>query len=181
MLGHAGGSTGTFTFENVPVTSEDFLRPNANGLQDTYEMIAIDRALYGLSATHCIRPLFEQAMAFTNERHSFGRPIAEHQLVQLRIVEAYRAMMTGNAVARAAITAFLAGDADAVARCSLAKLVCTEGYLSASRHLMSVMGHTGYEHGPFTAAFGDAVGSCIAAGTNDIQVVNIFRSLQRLG
>jgi isovaleryl-CoA dehydrogenase len=100
-------------------------------------------------------------------------------LVQARMVATNTAYLTGRALARTAVQAFLTDDPDRMMHCSTAKLVCTEGYLEGARNMMMLMGHQGYETGPYASAFCDAAGSCIAAGTSDIQVVNIFNHLTR--
>ncbi len=179
MIGHKGSSTGDLIFDNVRLQEDDILDAGDDGLRATYEMIALDRALYGLAASACLVPLMDQAMTHIHNRFSFGKVLHEHQLVQARMVETNTAFLTGRALARQAVTEFLRGHPDSLMLCSTAKLVCTEGYLTGACNMMMIMGHRGYENGPFASAFCDAAGSCIAAGTSDIQIVNIFNHLAR--
>ncbi len=179
MIGHQGSSTGDLIFNDVRLQEDDILDAGQDGLRATYEMIALDRAFYGLAASACLVPLMNQAMDHIHNRRSFGKALHEHQLVQARIVETNTAFLTGRALARQAVTEFLKGNPDSAMLCSTAKLVCTEGYLIGARNIMMIMGHRGYENGPFASAFCDAAGSCIAAGTSDIQTVNIFNQLAR--
>lgn len=177
LIGHRGSSTGDIIFSNVEISQSNILSAGSDGLRSTYEMIAFDRALYGLAASSCMIPLLDEAMDRANKRSSFGKPIKEYQLVQQRLVETNTAILTGQTFAKYAVKEFLHGNPNAMMLCSMAKLTCTEGFLTGSRNLMSIMGHAGYEKGAFSSAFCDAAGSCIAAGTSDIQQINIFKHM----
>jgi glutaryl-CoA dehydrogenase len=95
--------------QNARITLDDVRVPEANRLQqansfrDTAAVLRATRAGVAWMAVGTALGAYENALAYSNEREQFGRPIAGFQLVQDLLVR-----MLGNITASAALCAQLA-------------------------------------------------------------------------
>jgi alkylation response protein AidB-like acyl-CoA dehydrogenase len=117
------------------------------------------------------------ALDYAKERKTFGKPIAQHQAIQLKLAD-----MSTRAEAAALLVQDAARRFDSGQRCDLeagrAKLFATEAALANSTDAMRIFGgysySTEYEIERF---YRDAPLLCIGEGTNEIQRVIIARQL----
>jgi alkylation response protein AidB-like acyl-CoA dehydrogenase len=84
-LGVRAGSTGWVAMQDVAVPVENRLGEEGEGFK--IAMSALDNGRYtvGSGAVGLIRACMEESVAYALERRTFGRPIAEHQLIQQKI------------------------------------------------------------------------------------------------
>ena len=84
-LGVRAGSTGWINFQDVRVPAENLIGEEGEGFKIT--MTAFDHGRYtvGAGATGIIRACLEASVRYATERTAFGKPIAEHQLIQEKI------------------------------------------------------------------------------------------------
>lgn len=84
-LGVRAGSTGWIAMQDVAVPVENRIGEEGEGFK--VAMSALDNGRYTVAAgaTGLVRACMEESVAYAQERRSFGRPIAEHQLVQQKI------------------------------------------------------------------------------------------------
>jgi len=84
-LGVRAGSTGWINLQDVRVPVETMIGEEGEGFKVT--MSAFDNGRYTVAAgaTGLIRAAMEASAAYANERRSFGKAIADHQLVQAKI------------------------------------------------------------------------------------------------
>jgi len=180
MLGNRTSPTGDIFLQNVAITEKDILGSPGAGLNILYNMISLDRLLYGLLAAAYTEPILQQSLAFANERRAFNVPIADHQYVQQKLTDMKIMLETSRWVSYAALDKLLRDDPEASMFCSMAKLIGTEGLFTSAQHFVQLHGHTGYMLGDITRVLCDATGTRIAGGTSDIQRKNIFHQLQKL-
>ena len=147
--------------------------------QAIYNVIAMDRLLYGVIAAGYIEPILEETFAYAQQREAFKAPIADHQYVQGRLTELRVIIDTVRAVSYTALSQLLAGHPAASMTCSAAKLAGCEGLCQATQHAMAILGHLGYMTGPATRAAADALGTRIAGGTAEMQRKNIFNQMAK--
>ncbi|AWB85808.1 acyl-CoA dehydrogenase family protein [Mycetocola zhujimingii] len=69
------------TLENV-VVPESMRLANANSFRDTAKVLRLTRAAVAWSSVGVSVGAYEAAVAYAKEREQFGKPIAEHQLIQ---------------------------------------------------------------------------------------------------
>ncbi|MCX4409533.1 MULTISPECIES: acyl-CoA dehydrogenase family protein [unclassified Streptomyces] len=177
LLGLRTSPTGAIEMHGVPVPENAVLGAPGEGLRTLYNVISFDRALYGLVSAAFLEPELAKVVAFAKERQAFGSPILDHQYVQGRITDIQITIETARATALAGIDALVAGDPEASLRCSVAKLVGSEGLVEAAKNLMVLHGHLGYMRGPQSRTMQDALGTLIAGGTSDMQRKNILNQL----
>jgi alkylation response protein AidB-like acyl-CoA dehydrogenase len=84
-LGVRAGSTGWVAFQDVEVPAANRLGEEGEGFK--IAMAALDNGRYtvGSGATGLIRACLEESIKYAKERKTFGKIIAEHQLVKQKI------------------------------------------------------------------------------------------------
>jgi alkylation response protein AidB-like acyl-CoA dehydrogenase len=180
LLGLRTSPTGPLHLDGVELDRDAVLGKPGNGLGLLYDIISFDRLLYGLIAGSFLRPRLDEALDYASRRTAFGVPIADHQYVQGRLTDIRITIETSTAVSWAALDALIDGDRDSSLRCSVAKLVGSEGLAAAAQHLLALHGHLGYERGPVAKVMQDALGTLIAGGTSEMQRKNILNQMRSL-
>jgi len=86
-LGVRAGSTGWLKFDNVRVPVENRIGEEGEGFKIT--MTGFDHGRYTVAsgATGIIRASLEASVKYAKERTTFGKPIAEYQLIQEKIAK----------------------------------------------------------------------------------------------
>lgn len=84
-LGVRAGSTGWVAMENVEVPVANRLGEDGEGFK--IAMAALDNGRYtvGAGAVGLIRACLEDSITYAKERRTFGKPIADHQLIKQKI------------------------------------------------------------------------------------------------
>ncbi len=84
-LGVRAGSTGWVAMENVEVPVANRLGEEGEGFK--IAMAALDNGRYtvGAGAVGLIRACLEDSITYAKERRTFGKPIADHQLIKQKI------------------------------------------------------------------------------------------------
>jgi len=84
-LGVRAGSTGWISFQDVVVPAENLIGEEGEGFKIT--MSAFDHGRYTVAAgaTGIIRASLETSVEYAKARNTFGKPIAEHQLIQEKL------------------------------------------------------------------------------------------------
>ena len=119
----------------------------------------------------------KMALAYAKERKTFGKPIAEHQAIQLKLAE-----MSTRAEAARLLVEQAAVKFDKNERCDLeagqAKFFASEAAVKNSLDGMRVFG--GYSYSPeyeIERIYRDAPLLCIGEGTNEIQRIIIAKQM----
>jgi len=86
-LGVRAGSTGWISFSDVRVPLENRIGEEGEGFKIT--MTGFDHGRYTVAAgaTGIIRASLEASASYAQTRKTFGKPIAEHQLIQQKIAQ----------------------------------------------------------------------------------------------
>ena len=118
-----------------------------------------------------------EAVAYAQQRHTFGKPIAEHQAIQLKLGE-----MATRTRAAELLTLDAAQAYDAGLRCDMeagmAKYFASEAAVSNALEAMRVHGGYGYsKEYPIERLYREAPLMCIGEGTNEMQRIVIARQL----
>ena len=123
------------------------------------------------------RAAFEEAISYAQQRHTFGKPIAQHQTIQIKLAD----MATKIEASRLLIYSASA-KRDRGERCDLeagmAKLFATETAAEVSLEAMRIMGGNGFSK-DFSVEryYRDAPLLVIGGGTNELQRLIIARQL----
>ncbi|MAU11992.1 MAG: butyryl-CoA dehydrogenase [Anaerolineaceae bacterium] len=84
-LGVRAGSTGWVKFEDVEVPEANRLGEEGEGFKIAMSCLDNGRYTVGAGATGLIRACLEDSVKYAEERETFGKPIAHHQLIKQKI------------------------------------------------------------------------------------------------
>ncbi len=173
------------SLETCELLFEDFRVP-VSGLIGGREGEGFKHVMTGLEAERLnvaarglgvARAAFEEAIKYAQQRRTFGKPIAEHQAIQLKLAD----MATKIEASRLLIYS-AAEKKDRGERCDLeagmAKLFATETAQECSLEAMRIFGGNGYAKDfPIERYYRDAPLLIIGGGTNELQRLIIARNL----
>jgi butyryl-CoA dehydrogenase len=181
-LGYKGIETVEMSYADHRVPAEWVLGGEANlgrGLPLILGALEVGRINIAARACGVARAAFDAALQYAQERQTFGRPIAEHQAIQMKLAD----MATKLEAARL-LTRNAAERKDAGERCDveagMAKLFASETAFELAAESMRVHGGVGYTTElPVERYYRDAPLMLIGEGTNEIQRLVIARGLLR--
>ena len=177
-LGYKGVDTCEVVFEDYHVPSVNLVGgEEGEGFRQVMNGLEVGRINIAARAVGVARAAFEQAIRYAQQRETFGKPIAEHQAIQLKLAD----MATKIEAARL-LTHQAASKKDRGERCDLeagmAKLFASETCHEVALEAMRVLGGYGYTtEFPVERFYRDAPLMIIGEGTNEIQRVVIARQL----
>ena len=173
------------TVETVDLHFEDFPVPAANliggvegaGFKQVMTGLEAERLNIAARGLGVASAAFEEAIRYAQQRHTFGKPIAQHQTIQIKLAE----MATRIEASRLLIYSASAKK-DRRERCDLeagmAKLFATETASEVSLEAMRILGGNGFSTDfPVERHYRDAPLLLIGGGTNEIQRLIIARQL----
>ncbi len=155
----------------------DKLGYKGSGLRHVMTGLEAERINVAARGVGLARAALDEAVRYAQVRRTFGKPIAEHQAIQMMLAD----MATKIEAARQ-LTRFAAEKKDRGDRCDLeagmAKLFATETAQEVSLDAMRILGANGYSTDfPVERFYRDAPLLIIGGGTNEIQRIVIARSL----
>jgi alkylation response protein AidB-like acyl-CoA dehydrogenase len=176
-LGYKGVETVEMSYVDHRIPAANLIGDAGRGLPQILGVLEIGRINIAARATGVARAALDAALAYAQQRITFGKPIGEHQAIQLKLadmatrVEAAR-LLTRNAAERKA--AGLRCDVEA----GMAKLFASETALEVATAAMRIHGGVGYTtEFPVERYYRDAPLMVIGEGTNEIQRLVIARGL----
>lgn len=176
-LGYRGVETVEMAYTDHRVPAGNLVGEAGRGLPLILSVLEVGRINIAARAVGVARAAFDAALAYAQQRVTFGKPIAEHQAIQLKLadmatrLEAAR-LLTRNAAVRKA--AGLRCDVEA----GMAKLFASETALELATEAMRIHGGVGYTTDlPVERYYRDAPLMVIGEGTNEIQRLVIARGL----
>lgn len=170
-LGIRAGNTGSIVMDEVRVPEDHRLGQDGEGFR--IAMFALDQGRYTVAAgaTGLIRACLDASVKYARERHTFGRPIGEHQLVKEMIAR----MARDHEVSR--LLYLRAGwmknqGLRNTRETSLAKWYATVASEQAAGDAVEVHGAYGYsDEYPVERFYRNAKGAVIYEGTREIHTL----------
>jgi alkylation response protein AidB-like acyl-CoA dehydrogenase len=177
-LGYKTVETTELHFDNFPVPAENLIG-GAEGLGFKHVMTGLEAERINVAARGLglSRAAFDEAIRYAQQRVTFGKPIAQHQTIQIKLAD----MATKIEASRLLIYS-AAAKKDRGERCDLeagmAKLFATDTAAEVTLEAMKIMGGNGYSK-DFTVErlYRDAPLVVIGGGTNELQRLIIARGL----
>ncbi len=177
-LGYKGVETAELVFDAVRVPAANLLGGReGEGFKHAMSGLEVGRINVAARAVGVAQAAFNDSIKYAQQRHTFGKPIAEHQAIQIKLadmatrIEAARLLMQ-NAAAKK----------DSGERCDLeagmAKLFATEMCQEVTLEAMRIHGGFGYTK-DFNVEryYRDAPFMLVGEGTSEIQKLVIARQL----
>jgi alkylation response protein AidB-like acyl-CoA dehydrogenase len=177
-IGNAASDTCELFFDDVRVPAENLIGGVENeGFKQVMTGLEAERINVAARGLGIARAAFEEAIRYAQRRTTFGKPIAEHQTIQIKLAD----MATKIEASRLLIYS-AAEKKDRGERCDLeagmAKLFATETAAEVSLEAMRILGGNGYSKDfPVERYYRDAPLVVIGGGTNELQRLIIARNL----
>src|SRR6202167_348100 len=177
-LGYKGIDTCEVLFEDVAVPADNLIGGvEGMGFKQVMSALEVARITVAARAVGVGQAAFEHALRYSQQRSAFGKPICQHQAVQLLLAD-----MATNVEAARLMVHNAARKKDAGERCDveagMAKLFASEACAKASLDAMRVLGGYGFmAEFPVERFYRDAPLMMIGEGTNEIQKTVIARGL----
>ncbi|MBV9487364.1 MAG: acyl-CoA dehydrogenase family protein [Frankiaceae bacterium] len=176
-LGYRGIETVEMAYTDHRIPAANLIGVPGRGLPQILSVLELGRINIASRAVGVARAAFDASIEYAQLRTTFGKPIAEHQAIQLKIadmatkLEAAR-LLTRNAAERKAQG--LRCDVEA----GMAKLFASETAFELAADAMRIHGGMGYTTDlPVERYYRDAPLMMIGEGTNEIQRLVIARGL----
>lgn len=177
-LGYKGLDTCELAFEDFPVPAEALIGgEEGRGFKHVMGGLEVGRINVAARAVGVAQAAFEEAIRYAQQRETFGKPICEHQAIQLKLADMATKIEASRLLVRQA-----AERKDAGERCDLeagmAKLFASEACEEVALEAMRVLGGYGYtQEFPVERFYRDAPLMIIGEGTSEIQKLVIARNL----
>ncbi|HEY3831684.1 MAG TPA: acyl-CoA dehydrogenase family protein [Acidimicrobiia bacterium] len=176
-LGYKGIETVEMTYTGHRIPASSLIGDPGRGLGYILSALEIGRINIAARAVGVARAAFDAAIAYSRDRKTMGKPIAEHQAIQMKLAD-----MATNIEAARLLTVSAAERRQAGARADveagMAKLFASETALMCATESMRIHGGVGYSAElPVERYFRDAPLMLIGEGTNEIQRMVIARGL----
>ena len=176
-MGQQASDTCEVEFDEVAVPAENRLGAEGQGYRIALANLEGGRIGIAAQAVGMARAAHEIALAYAQERRSFGKTIIEHQAVAFRLAD----MATQLEAARQLVlhaAALRSQGMPCLKEASMAKLFATEAAERICSDAIQTLGGAGYMAEAGVERIYRAVrGSKIYEGTNDIQRLVISRAL----
>lgn len=167
-LGVRAGSTGWISLQDVRVPAENRVGEEGEGFKITLSGFDSGRYTVAAGAAGLIRACLESSVAYGRGRSTFGKPIAEHQLVQAKIAR----MARDYEIARLLYlqVGWMKNQGLRNTReTSIAKQFATDASFAAASEAIAVHGAYGYsDEYDVERYLRNARGAMIYEGTNEI-------------
>ena len=169
--------TGEILLEDVEVSAEHLLGGETGGVEKIGGILSEIRVMTAAISVGLARAAYQAALAYARERNAFGKPIAEHQLIQQKIAQMATRIRAAELLMLDAARRKDAGErADLEA--GMAKLFATEVAEEAALEAMRIHGGYGYsQEFVVERLYRDAPLLILGEGTNEIQQLVIARRL----
>ena len=177
-LGYRGIDTSELIFEDFHAPATSLVGDEEN--QGFYQMMSaleVGRINIAARAVGVATAAFETAIAYAQQRRTMGKPIAEHQAIQIKLADMYTKIEAARL-----LTYQAAAKKDAGERCDLeagmAKLFASEMCAEVAMEAMRIHGGYGYfKDYVVERYYRDAPLMIIGEGTSEIQKLVIARNL----
>jgi butyryl-CoA dehydrogenase len=176
-LGYKGIETVEMAYADHRVPAANLVGEPGRGLPQILGVLEIGRINIAARAVGVARAAFDAAIGYAQLRETFGKPIAEHQAIQLKLAEMATRLEASRLLTRNAAERKMAGlrcDVEA----GMAKLFASETALELAMESMRIHGGMGYtQELSVERYYRDAPLMVIGEGTNEIQKLVIARGL----
>ena len=175
-LGLRGIREAELLFRDVPIAPDQVLLPAGPGsfgkLMRAYNGQRVGAAMV---ATGIASAALQAALAYAQERHQFGRPIADFQAIQFRLADM---AILRDAARLLCYRAIQSGDPPERYAASVCKTFAAEAAIAVTNSALQVFGGNGYSRNyPIERLLRDARMFTLGGGTVEIQRLGIAQVL----
>jgi alkylation response protein AidB-like acyl-CoA dehydrogenase len=178
-MGLCGSPTQMISFDSVRVPLDAVVGEVGRGFQQTMRTLDHGRIGIGALSVGLAQAAFEAGMQYAKERHTFGKPISEHQAIQWMIADAAMEIEAARLMVYRAAWLKDQGK-DFTTAAAMAKLMASEVAEKTARNAIQIHGSYGYSREfPVERIYRDQRLMTIGEGTSEIQRMVIARRVLR--
>ena len=176
-LGYKGIDSAELVFDNYRVPANNLIAAEGDGFYCAVGGLELGRINVAARGAGIAKAALDESVKYAQMRKTFGKPIAQHQAIQLKLGEMATRVEASRLLVEAAAQAYDAGR-----RCDMeagmAKYFASEAGLENAMDAMRIHGAYGYsKEYPIERLLRDAPLLCIGEGTNEMQRIIIARQL----
>ena len=177
-IGYKGIDSGELVFNDCPVPADNLIGgEEGQGLKQILAGLELGRINVAARGVGIARVCLDESVAYSQIRKTFGKPICQHQSIQIKLAEMATRLEAARLLTEAAARAYDNGQ-----RCDMeagmAKLFATETAIHNSLEAMRIHGAYGYsKEFNIERYYRDAPLLAIGEGTNELQRIIIARQL----
>ena len=177
-LGYKGIDSAELAFQDYRVPAENLIGgEEGRGFHQAVGGLVLGRINVAARGVGVANAALKDALAYSQIRKTFGKPICEHQAIQLKLGEMATRLEAARLLVRNAAEIYDRGE-----RCDMeagmAKYFATEAAFENAHEAMRIHGGYGYsKEFPVERLYRDAPLLCIGEGTNEMQRIIIARQL----
>ena len=177
-LGYKGLDSAELIFSDYRVPASRLIGgAEGRGLQQALGGLELGRINVAARGVGVAQAALDEAVRYSQQRKTFGKPICEHQAIQLKLADMATQVTAARLLVEYAAQAYDRGE-----RCDMeagmAKLFASEAALDTSLEAMRIHGGYGYSKEFLVERlYRDAPLLAIGEGTNELQRIIIARQL----
>jgi butyryl-CoA dehydrogenase len=176
-LGYKGVETVEMAYSDHRIPAANLIGEAGRGLPQILGVLEVGRINIAARAVGVARAAFDAALDYAQQRQTFGKPIAQHQAIQLKLADMATRLEAARLLTKNAAELKAAGQRCDV-EAGMAKLFASETALELATESMRIHGGVGYTTElPIERYYRDAPLMVIGEGTNEIQRLVIARGL----
>ena len=176
-LGYKSVETCELHFADFPVPAENLIGDEGQGFREVMTGLEAERLNVAARGLGIARAAFEEAIRYAQRRTTFGKPIAEHQSIQIKLADMATRIEASRLLIYSAAEKMDRGERSDL-EAGMAKLFATETAAQVSLDAMRILGGNGYSKDfPVERYYRDAPLVVIGGGTNELQHLIIARNL----
>lgn len=177
-LGQRALNQGEIFFDDVRLPKEYMVVPEPMYAYVIDSVLAGANGFMGATFTGLARAAFEEALTYTKNRIQGGKPIAEHQAVQLKLIDMFIKVETARQLSRAATLYNQTTSPPATQYSMSSKVYCTTVAFQVASDALQLHGGYGLaKEMLIEKLFRDARASLIEDGTNDVMSLAAARKI----
>jgi acyl-CoA dehydrogenase len=174
-MGHRASSTSTIRFEGVRVAAGHRLGAEGDGFGVAMRTLDQTRTPIGALATGIAQAALDYASAYALKRQTFGKAIAEHQAIQIKLANMAQDVHAARLLTWQAAWTIEQGQRGSL-ESSIAKCFASDAAMRVADEAIQIFGGYGYmKDYPVEKLLRDAKLAQIYEGANEIQRIVIAR------
>lgn len=176
-IGYKGPESCEVLLDDAEVPAENLLGGvEGRGMQQVLSALEWGRVNISARSVGVAQRAYDEALAYSQERHAFGQQIADFQAIQLKLAQMATNVQAARLMSYWAASRLVHGRADGPT--GMAKIFCSDVALDAAIDSMKVHGGYGYStEYEIERLYRDAPLMSIGEGTNDVLRTVVAKSL----
>jgi len=176
-LGYRGIDSAELVFQDYRVPAANRIGEEGRGFQQAVGGLELGRINVAARGVGIAQAALAEAVRYSQQRQTFGKPICEHQAIQLKLGEMATRTEAARLLVKQAAEIYDRGE-----RCDMeagmAKYFASEAALENSTEALRIHGGYGYsKEYDIERLYRDAPLLCIGEGTNEMQRIIIAKQL----